>query len=240
LRTARELSAITRPQQKVETCGADLRELHVAGTIFIGDWSAPDILVNNAGILGPMGPLWTNSLDAWHEVLLVNLLAPVALMQVVVPGMIERRWGRIINLSGGGATVPRPNFSAYAASKTALVRVTEILAWELAGTGVTVNAVAPGAMKTDMTQDILRAGVGSAGLKEVESANRLNVSDPPGQDAAELCVFLASERASHVSGKLLAALWDPWRDFERFADDLTSDAYTLRRVARSSSSRGTV
>jgi NAD(P)-dependent dehydrogenase (short-subunit alcohol dehydrogenase family) len=232
LQAAAELAALARPEQKVETCAADLRDPDVAEVLFIGDWSEPDILVNNAGIQGPIGPLWTNSVKAWHEVLLVNLFAPVILMRAVLPGMIGRRWGRIINLSGGGATGPRPNFSAYAASKTALVRVTETLAAELTGTGVTVNAIAPGTMNTDMTQEILRAGTVAAGQKEVEVAERLNQSTGvPGQDAAELCVFLASDSASHVSGKLIAALWDPWRDAARLVHNLaSSDVYTLRRI----------
>jgi short-subunit dehydrogenase len=85
-------------------------------------------LVNNAAILGPIGKLWENSWDLWQATITVNLLVPVALCRACVPWMAFSGGGKIVNLSGGGATGPRPNFSAYAVAKTGIVRFTEILA----------------------------------------------------------------------------------------------------------------
>ena len=115
------------------------------------------VLVNNAGVLGPAGPLETNDWDAWVETIRINLLGTVLMCRAVLPGMRERGYGKIINLSGGGATGPRPNFSAYAASKAAVVRFTETLAGEL--DGIDVNAIAPGALPTRMLDEVLASGL---------------------------------------------------------------------------------
>jgi 3-oxoacyl-[acyl-carrier protein] reductase len=230
--TYAEIRPSASSRQRVETCVFDLSNPQTAPSILVNHWFSPDILVNNAGIQGPIGPLWTNDLADWQDVLQLALLSPVALMQAVIPGMVSRRWGRIINVSGGGAATPRPNFSAYAAAKSALVRVTETVALELADSGVTVNAIAPGAMNTHMTMEIRNAGADRAGAREVIAAEELaKRSGTPGVRAAELCVFLASDKSNAVTGKLIAALWDPWPAFAEIADDLRqSDVFTLRRI----------
>ena len=91
------------------------------------------------------------------ETIRVNLLGTVTMCRAVLPGMRERGYGKIINLSGGGATGPRPNFSAYAASKAAVVRFTETLAGEV--DGIDVNAIAPGALPTRMLDEVLASGL---------------------------------------------------------------------------------
>ena len=96
-----------------------------------------DVLVNNAAITGPIGPLEACDWHEWTHALATDLLAPVALMRAAVPVMRLQGRGKIINLSGGGATGPRAHFTAYAAAKSALVRVTETLAEEVADTGIT-------------------------------------------------------------------------------------------------------
>jgi NAD(P)-dependent dehydrogenase (short-subunit alcohol dehydrogenase family) len=130
--------------------------------------------------------------------------------------MRARGYGKIVNLSGGGATGPRPNASAYAASKAAVVRVTETLAHELQGTGIDVNAIAPGALNTRM-RDQMRA----AGEPLPEAA--------PFEPAVRLATFLASAASDGISGRLIAALWDDWETLRPEAL-VGSDAYTLRRV----------
>lgn len=115
-----------------------------------------DVLLNNAAIHGPMGPLWENDFSMWQQVIQVDLLAPVALCRAFVPWMNETGGGSIINLSGGGATCPRENFSAYATAKAGLVRFSETLAEEARHLGIRVNCIAPGAMKTDMLGEILK------------------------------------------------------------------------------------
>ena len=90
-----------------------------------------DILVNNAGVQGPIGPLVENDTQGWIRTVMINLIGTFLCCQAVLPMMIQQRRGKIINLSGGGATAPRPHFSAYAASKAAVVSLTETLAEEV-------------------------------------------------------------------------------------------------------------
>ena len=193
-------------------------------------WPSLDVLVNNAAMLGPVGALTGNDFTAWTETMQVNLLAPVRLSQLAAAWMLESGGGGcILNISGGGAASSRPNFSAYAAAKTALVRTTEILADELAGTGIRVNAIAPGIMKTRMLDDVVAAGIESVGA---EYGSVLKARDSGGvlpEKAARLAVFLASPAGSAISGKLISAQWDPWEQIPEHADD-AKDAFTLRRV----------
>jgi 3-oxoacyl-[acyl-carrier protein] reductase len=145
--------------------------------------------------------------------------------------MMGRR-GSIINISGGGATSPRPNFTAYAASKAALVRFSETLAIEAAGRGVRVNCIAPGIMRTRMVEQVVELGAKLSGAQEYRKAQdvmeRGGIS--PGTPA-ELAVLLASERSQSITGKLLSAAWDPWREAPGHAGELAaSDIYTLRRI----------
>ena len=227
---AQQLREAAGHGRRIDVLVADLAE-PARAVQALGD-TAADILVNNAAVQGPIGPLWTSEIAAWQAMLAVDLLAPVALMQALIPRMISRRWGRIINISGGGATSARANFSAYAAAKTALVRVTETAALELAGTGVTVNAIAPGVMNTSLLDAIRRAGATAAGAKETKVADEAAAQrGPTGAEAAQLCLFLASEKAAGVTGRLIAAQWDPWRDLEEHSATLQqSDIYTLRRI----------
>jgi NAD(P)-dependent dehydrogenase (short-subunit alcohol dehydrogenase family) len=140
--------------------------------------------------------------------------------------------GKIINLSGGGATTPMPGFSAYAASKAAVVRFTETLAMELAGSGVEVNAVAPGLLKTRMMDQMLEAGPERAGYQQIEAVMRsAETGGTPPALATKLCVFLASEGSNGITGKLISAPWDPWENLPAHREDLQStDIYTMRRT----------
>ena len=146
--------------------------------------------------------------------------------------MRERGYGKIINLSGGGATGPRPAFSAYAASKAALVRLTETFAEELRGTGIDVNAIAPGAMNTRMLAETLAAGPDRVGEHAYSLALRQRDEGGAGVErGAALAVFLASPVSDGISGRLLAAQWDDWESLPARVDALmASDVYTLRRI----------
>ena len=191
-----------------------------------------DVLVNNAAIIGPIGPLDGNDWPGWKSAIDVNLLAPAALCRLVIPRMKSQGGGAIVNLSGGGATSPRPFFSAYAAAKAGLVRLTENIAAEVGRYGVRANAIAPGAMNTEMHNAVLRAGPALAGeteyRKALEQAERGGV---PYATAAELAVFLASDAAAGINGKLISAVWDPWKNLGKHAAELAkSDVYTLRRI----------
>ena len=194
-----------------------------------------DLLVNNAAIQGPIGPLWENDWDAWQETIRLDLLVPVALCRALVgAGRLGRdgRRGKIVNISGGGATGPRPNFSAYGVAKAALVRFTETFAHEVRERNIDINAIAPGVIASQMTQAILAAGDTRAGGNEAATARKAIAGDGAAQDkAAALVGWLASAASDGVTGRLLAALWDPWPTLDqRVAELAATDIYTLRRI----------
>lgn len=191
-----------------------------------------DVLVNNAATHGPVGPLWKNDFSLWRQALQVDLLAPVALCRAFVPWMRETGGGSIINLSGGGATGPRANFSAYATAKAGLVRFSETLAEETRALGIRVNCIAPGAMKTAMLGEILEKGADAAGEREFAIANKVFAEGGASMDrVAELVLFLASDASKGITGKLISAVWDDWEHWPEHIDELrTSDVYTLRRI----------
>lgn len=190
-------------------------------------------LINNAGTQGAVGPAWENNRDEWQTTLQVDLLAPVDLCRLVAPWMIKYGSGSIINLSGGGATGPRANFSAYATAKAGLVRFSETLAEELKPHNIRVNCIAPGAMSTAMLEEVVTKGEAAAGKKEYEIAVRvLREGGASMQRVAELCYFLASAASNGITGKLISAVWDNWEHWPEHLGDLnSSDAYTLRRIA---------
>jgi len=191
-----------------------------------------EILVNNSGVLGPLGPTADVSWKEWEETLNINLLGTVRMCRAVVPKMQSAGRGKIINLSGGGATNPRPRFSAYATSKAGVLRFTETLAMELADSGIEVNAVAPGLLKTRMMDQLFQAGAELAGEKDIKDA--LRCSDAGGTPldlGARLCVYLASRASNGITGKLISAPWDPWETLHEHLEDLQkTDIYTLRRI----------
>ena len=191
-----------------------------------------DVLINNAAVQGPIGPLWRNDWHSWLAAVQVDLLAPVALCHAAAPWMIESGGGSIINISGGGASGPRPNFSAYATAKSGLVRFSETLAQELQTHNVSVNCVAPGAMNTQMLDEIIRADANVSGASEYQHAARIRREGGASPDnVARLCLFLASAAARGITGKLISAAWDPWPSLLQHAADLSgSDVYTLRRI----------
>ncbi|HYC71333.1 MAG TPA: SDR family oxidoreductase [Opitutaceae bacterium] len=190
-----------------------------------------DILVNNAGIYGPIGPTDEIPLAEWQQALQINLTGPLLACQEAMRRMKPRRSGRIINVSGGGATNPMPRFASYAATKAALVRLTETLAEELREFGIAVNAVAPGALRTRLTDQVVAAGPDRAGA-EFFARNRKwaeeGAVDP--RLGAALCVFLAGPESEGVTGKLLSAQWDPWKQPEQLRTLAQGDVYTLRRI----------
>lgn len=190
-----------------------------------------DVLVNNAAIQGPIGTICENDFSAWQQTVQVNLLAPVALCHGLIPLMARRSGASIINLSGGGATAARANFSAYATAKAGLVRFTETIAEELKATGIRVNCIAPGAMKTAMLEEVLTKR-NASGEREASLASEVFARGGASMDhAANLALFLASDASKGISGKLISAVWDDWEKWPQHLDELSkSDVYTLRRI----------
>ena len=224
-----------RSQQEVITLTADLANPEATGKIVSpvrGKFPRLDVLINNAAIQGPIGSFWENDWEEWVKTIQVDLLSPIALCRAVSPWMIEQGGGSIINLSGGGATGPRANFTAYSTAKTALVRFSETLADELRPHNVRVNCVAPGAMNTAMLNEVVGRGADAAGQKEYAQAVKVKQSGGASmQRVAQLCLFLVSDAARGISGKLISAVWDPITSLPEHLDELSgSDIYTLRRI----------
>lgn len=194
-----------------------------------GRFGGIDVLVAAAAVQGPIGPFIEANPKAWAETLEVNLLGVMHACRAVLPTMIERRSGKIIALTGGGAASPRPNFSAYAASKTALARFVETVAEELRDYNVQINCMSPGGAYTHMTDEILRAGE-KAGSKDLEDARQVQRTGGVSPDRQiQLALFLASERSNHVSGKMIHVN-DDWKRLEH--SNSHSELFTLRRVQK--------
>jgi NAD(P)-dependent dehydrogenase (short-subunit alcohol dehydrogenase family) len=171
-------------------------------------------LVLNAGIYGPMGPTESVDLTEWRRAMDINVGGVLLPCRALIPHFKKDGRGKIVILSGGGATNPLPNISAYAASKAAAIRLMETLAEELKNFHVDVNA---GPEK-----------VGPAFFKK----NKLwkEKGAVPLELGANLAVYLASAESDGITGKLISAQWDPWEQLHEFKSDLNSDIYTLRRI----------
>lgn len=190
-----------------------------------------DILVNNAAIQGPIGSLAENSPEEWLYAIKVNLCGTYICCRMAIPEMIERGSGKIINLSGGGATSPRPFFSAYAASKAAVVRLTETMAEELREFNIQVNAIAPGAVYTHMTEEVLHAGQSAGELDLEQACHQLEEGGTTPEAAASLALFLASEDSDGLTGRLISAVHDEWNEWQNYISEIESnELYTLRRL----------
>ena len=223
-----------RPLQKIEILSCDLSNAHQLNKlvdIIRSSYEYLDVLINNAAIQGPIGPITDSMMSDWSTTIQVNLLSPVTLCKGLIPLLSKRINAAIINLSGGGATGPRPNFSAYASSKVALVRFSETLANELSLTNIRVNCIAPGPLKTQMLEEILLSEELS-GSYEFDKAKKVFKEGGASLDSvADLALFLASERSIGINGKLISAVWDRWEAWPNYIKELNqTDAYTLRRV----------
>jgi len=192
-----------------------------------------DILVNNAGIYGPMGPIEAVDWADWIQAIEINLFGSILMCRAVLPVMKEQQRGKIIQLSGGGATNPMPNISAYAVSKAAIVRFAETLAEEVRAFNIDVNAIAPGALNTRMLDDVLAAGPEKVGQAFFDRSIKQKESGGAGLDqGTDLALFLASAASDGITGKLISAVWDNWEHWPEHFDELnSSDVYTLRRIA---------
>jgi len=191
-----------------------------------------DVIVNNAGIAGPIGPLEELDWGLWQRTIEINLMGAVWLSRAALPHFKRMHRGKIIQLSGGGATQPTPMLSAYAASKAAVVRFVETLAQETRAWHIDVNAIAPGALDTRMLNEILAAGptvLGQAYFEHLLQQKRSGGA--PLSRGAELALFLGSAQSDGITGRLISAIWDPWDELPDRIDELdATDIYTLRRI----------
>lgn len=195
-------------------------------------WGRIDVLVNCAGVVGPRGPLDETDWAEWKAAVELNLLGPVYFCRSVIPIMKRQGRGKIINISGGGATKAIQNLSSYGATKAGLVRLTETLALELAPHHIDVNAVAPGLLATQLAEQVMEVGAAILGNKYFEDVARQKRGEVDAfAKATGLCVFLASSESDGITGRLISAPWDPWPTLARRRAELAgSDIYTLRRI----------
>jgi NAD(P)-dependent dehydrogenase (short-subunit alcohol dehydrogenase family) len=186
-----------------------------------------DLLVNNAGTMGPLGPIWEADPGDWWHSIEVNLRGPYLCSRALLPGMLERRRGRIINVSTTAATVAVAHMGAYVIAKTALIRFTENLAAELLNSGVSVFAISPGTVRTAMSEYILESEAGKKWLpwfRKLFDRGR----DAPAEKAAHLAVQLASGRADALSGRFIDVSDDLEKLLERLEEVKRDSLYTLR------------
>jgi len=188
-------------------------------------------LVNNAGIWGAKGAVGEVDGGEWRYTIQVNLFGVFNLCQYAIPEFRKRGYGKIVNLSGGGATSPMPRLSAYAASKAAVVRFTETLAGEVRDANIFVNALAPGALNTGMVDEIIAAGPGKVGDYYQRALQQKESGGASLERAAACCLHLLSPETDGITGKLISAVWDPWEELAARRDDLAkTDVYALRRI----------
>ncbi len=210
---------------------ADRKQVAHAGKELLDRFGRLDILVNSAGVNGPFGTVDEVDWPAWRAAFEVNFFGAVNLCRLALPHLRKTARGKIVLISGGGATAPLPKITAYGAAKAALVRYAESLALEL-GAAIDVNCIAPGAMKTQLTDEYLEKGKGVLPADFLARIEKLLADGgTPPERAADLAVWLASSGSDGLSGKLISAVWDPWPfDEGRRRALMAGDAYTLRRV----------
>jgi NAD(P)-dependent dehydrogenase (short-subunit alcohol dehydrogenase family) len=195
--------------ERVEAAGHD--ELDVADEAAVQSYferlGRVDVLVNNAGIASG-APLARTTLDDWRTHLDVNATGAFLCTRAVLPGMIERGDGRIVTVASIAGLVGSRYAAAYTASKHAAVGLTRAAAAEVAGTGVTVNAVCPAYVDTDMTKRTVENIVQKTGRSAEEAQSELERMTPLGRllepdEVAAAVVFLASPEAAAINGQTL-------------------------------------
>lgn len=212
--------------QRMRADVRDFEQLSAAVGRMNAAYGETQLLVANAGVLGPVGPFAENRPRDWREVFETNVIGVMNACRIVLPPMIQRRRGKILIVVDSGAATPRPYFSAYAASKAAVVRFAECVAEEVREQNVQINCLSPGGAYTSITDEILRAGE-RAGAREIEEAEQIRLTGGISADKQiELALFLTSERSNHLTGKLIH-IGDDVKKLEQ--DNARPDAWTLRR-----------
>lgn len=213
-------AAFTNEGAIVHTCSRTAGQCHDFERHTIIDVSQPgafealadgphfDIIVCNAGVSGPVGPFCTNSLSGWEETIAVNLLGVVRCCHTFIPRMKAKGSGKVIIVSGGGAVAARPNFSAYAASKAAVVRFAETIAMELKPYSIDVNCMAPGLLNTSIHDPVLHAGPVAAGAHDYQKSTEAKKAPADFKAACDLAVWLASKESNRVTGRLISVHHD--------------------------------
>jgi dolichol-phosphate mannosyltransferase len=241
-RSADRLGAAFQNQPKIQYCTCDVGdETAVRAFVdFVRSQSAKvDVLINCAGSFGAIGSIEQVDSQAWIRTFRNNLFGAFLTIKHFLPLLALSDAPQVLNFAGGGAFNPFPNFSAYACSKAAIVRLTETLAIELAPRGITVNAIAPGIITTKVHEGTLEAGAERAGLLQFRRTQDLMRDKASGSNQARMetvhkCVkALISNEYFGLTGKTISANFDPWASetFRHHLVDITrSELYTMRRT----------
>lgn len=192
-----------------------------------------DGVVHAAAVSGPLGRIEDTVSIEWIEAININLIGTYNLIRKCANYFREQKTGNFVAISGGGATSPMPRMTAYAASKTAIVRLVESVARDFDDySKVTFNTVAPGIMKTKMINKVIDAGpeiVGQAYFEQIKDF-KINGNDSIPK-AVDLIKFLVTNKNHGISGKLISAVWDDWK---QLANDIeykeNLEIHTLRRT----------
>lgn len=180
-----------------------------------------DLLVNNAGTSGPLGPLWENDPADWWCCVEVNLRGPFLCSREILPGMISRKRGRIVNVVSGAGLLAFPDLSAYVTSKSALIRLSEQMALDAAPHGVSVFALRPGLVRTAMAE------VARQRLPYIQKMLDDGMAITP-QVVANRVLYLASGKADALSGRTFS-VDDDMEEIVRRSEDVRSrELYLLR------------
>jgi UDPglucose 6-dehydrogenase len=200
----------------------------------VAAWSQLDVLICCAGVQGPLGPGMSADPLAWSASVRTNLDGTYysirAFHELLLRHAIPR--AKVLCLSGGGSTSPRINFTPYAAAKTGLVRLVETLALEWSGGTIDINAIAPGAINTRMTEEVLNSGPLVVGEKEFAVVTRQTREGGASlARVATMLELLISAAGDNISGRLISTLWDPWETLSQHRKELSkTDIFTLRRI----------
>ena len=233
LTSAREQLRLEFGEGRVAVSSADVGEEAAVEHLFDdfdSSFGRCDGVIHAAGVYGPIGPIVEVDPAAWWEALRINLFGTFLVARAGAQRMQRTGGGRIVLFSGGGASTPFPNYTAYASSKVAVVRFAETIAQEL-GPAIEVNCVAPGFVATRLHDQTIAAGAGAAGAFLQKTREQLASGAVPATVGAEAAAFLVSDAAKGITGKFVAAPYDDYRSWPARLDALAdSDLFTLRRI----------
>ena len=194
-----------------------------------------DILINNAGIIGDIGSFEKTEFKKWFKALEVNLFGSIYLIKFLLPHFKKQKKGKIIQLSGGGASRAMVNFTSYSVSKTAIVRFVENLSLELKKYNIDINAISPGPMYTNMIDEILKTKKNNVGTKNYNNNLKIKKNNVDSyRKPIELVNFLISNKSDGISGKMISAIWDNYKIWPKYKNKINKkELYVLRRITGS-------
>ena len=233
LATAAQQLAAEYDAHRVAACPADVGVFEQVDRLVafaLDRFGRLDGVVHAAAVLGPIGTILDVDPGSWADTIRANLVGTFAVARSAAAAM-RSHGGRMVFFSGGGASGPFPNYSAYAASKVAVVRFVETIACELAPYDIAVNALAPGFVATRMHDATLAAGDRAGSEYHARTKNELAGGGVSPNVAARAATFLLSGAAHGITGRFVAAPYDDYERWpERFASGASDDFFTLRRI----------